>query len=109
MREGQGPGGPVPAPGRDRRQPAGTERSCPPRRTRAAGPRVHGALAAGEWTMTIIRSILLVSILAARALAAEPGHLAGSVSDATGGPVAGALVTARHLDLARSTTVYADM
>jgi len=58
--------------------------------------------------MKLLGSILLGGVLAARALAAEPGHLVGKVSDAAGDPVAGALVTARHLALARSTTVYAD-
>jgi len=58
--------------------------------------------------MKLLGSILLAGVLAVRALAAEPGHLVGRVSDATGDPVAGALVTARHLELARSTTVYAD-
>jgi virginiamycin B lyase len=58
--------------------------------------------------MKLLGSILLAGVLAVRALAAETGHLVGRVSDAAGDPVAGALVTARHLELARSTTVYAD-
>jgi virginiamycin B lyase len=58
--------------------------------------------------MRMLRSILLGGFFAATALAAEPAHLVGGVRDSTGGPVAGALVTARHLALARSTTVYVD-
>jgi len=58
--------------------------------------------------MKLLGSILLGGLLAVRALAADPGHLVGRVSDAAGDPVVGALVTARHLALARSTTVYAD-
>ena len=58
--------------------------------------------------MRMLRSLLLGSIFAASAFAAEPAHLVGGVSGSTGGPVAGALVTARHLALACSTTVYAD-
>ena len=49
--------------------------------------------------------VLLACLLAVPA-AAEP--LAGRVTDASGAPVPGALVTARHLTLARDTTVYTD-
>jgi hypothetical protein len=49
-----------------------------------------------------------VVLLATAALAEEPAHLAGRVTDEAGAPVAGALVTARHVTLACATTVYAD-
>jgi streptogramin lyase len=52
------------------------------------------------------RALLLVCLLATAARA--DGLLAGHVTDATGRPVVGALVTARHLALARETTVYVD-
>ena len=49
-----------------------------------------------------------VVLLATAVLAEEPARLAGRVTDEAGAPVAGALVTARHLTLARATTVYTD-
>jgi streptogramin lyase len=54
-----------------------------------------------------MRYALLVALALAVSASADAG-LRGRVSDASGRPVVGALVTARHLALARDTTVYAD-
>jgi virginiamycin B lyase len=60
--------------------------------------------------MTFLARLATLSLLvaAAPALAAEPARLSGRVIDDSGAAVPGALVTARHLALARETTVYAD-
>src|SRR2546430_17655711 len=54
------------------------------------------------------RALLFVGLVPLLARAETPAHLAGRVTDDAGRPVVGALVTARHLALARETTVYAD-
>ena len=54
------------------------------------------------------RALLFVCLLPLFARAEAPARLAGRVTDDAGRPVVGALVTARHLELARETTVYAD-
>jgi virginiamycin B lyase len=52
------------------------------------------------------RTLAVLACLAAAPAVADV-RLAGRVTDDAGGPVAGALVTARHVALARDTTVYA--
>src|SRR5579864_4438428 len=54
------------------------------------------------------RAPLLICFLASLSWADAPGRLAGQVVDGSGAAIAGAFVTARHLTLARETTVYAD-
>src|SRR5439155_947570 len=54
------------------------------------------------------RALLFVCVVPLLARAEPPARLAGRVTDDAGRPVVGALVTARHLELARETTVYAD-
>ncbi|HJQ85164.1 MAG TPA: carboxypeptidase regulatory-like domain-containing protein [Candidatus Binatia bacterium] len=61
-----------------------------------------------QWTSRWTTLALGVLVLGGTALAADDGRLAGRVVDGDGRPVVGALVTARHLALARETTVYAD-
>jgi len=56
----------------------------------------------------VSRLVLLVLLVAAPVRAEPAARLTGVVRDDAGAPVAGALVSARHVDLARTTTVYAD-
>jgi len=51
---------------------------------------------------------LVLFVLLAIAMPAAAERLAGRVTEASGRPIGGALVTAHHLTLARDTTVYAD-
>jgi streptogramin lyase len=55
-----------------------------------------------------MKALVLVLLLAGAAIAAGPAPLAGRVTDETGAAIHGALVTARHPELARDTTVYTD-
>src|SRR5207249_2265437 len=100
--------GPVYAARRGRRRPAGADRTRPPGRAAAPRARVPRGRPGGPGGAMMNRALLLVSLAPLLARAEPPARLAGRVTDDAGRPVVGALVTARHLELARETTVYAD-
>src|SRR5439155_641253 len=90
------------------RRPPGADRTCPPGRAAAPGGRVQRGGPGGRGGAMTTRALLFVCLVPLLARAETPAHLAGRVTDDAGRPVVGALVTARHLALARETTVYAD-
>src|SRR5439155_25628214 len=100
--------GPVYAARRGRRGAPGVDGTRPPGRAAAPRARVPRGRPGCPGGAMMKRALLLVCLLPLLARAEPPARLAGRVTDDAGRPVAGALVTARHLELARETTVYAD-
>src|SRR5439155_10579627 len=96
--------GGVPDRGRARRPYPGVRPAGTAARARATSGRVRGA---GRRRDTV-RTVALLGLALGVAVLAQAAGPGGRVTDDTGAPVAGALVTARHLALARATTVYAD-
>src|SRR5437870_921340 len=90
------------------RRPPGDDGTRPPGRAAAPRARVPRGRPGGRGGAMMNRALLLVCLVPLLARAEPPAPLAGRVTDAAGRPVVGALVTARHLELARETTVYAD-
>src|SRR5207247_506882 len=90
------------------RRPPGDDGTRPPGRAAAPRARVSRGRPGGRGGAMMNRALLLVCLVPLLARAEPPAPLAGRVTDAAGRPVAGAFVTARHLELARETTVYAD-
>src|SRR5205823_962902 len=97
--------GPVYAARRDRRRPPGADRTRPPGRAAAPRARVPRGRAGGPGGAMMKRALLLVCLLPLLARAEPPVRLAGHVTDDAGRPVVGALVTARHLELAREESL----
>src|SRR5581483_5152467 len=103
------PRGALLADGRRRRPPPGGHGAGPARRARPARLRIHRGRPGGRRGAPMRPIALLFCFFAATAVQAEPSvRVAGRVTDDGGRPVVGALVTARHLALARETTVYTD-
>src|SRR5947199_200669 len=90
------------------RRPPGDDGTRPPGGAAAPRARVPRARPGGRGRGLMNRARFLACLVPLLARAEPPAPLAGRVTDAAGRPVVGALVTARHLELARETTVYAD-
>src|SRR5947208_3037748 len=90
------------------RRPTGDDGTRPPGRAAAPRARVPRGRPGGRGGAMMNRALLLVCLVPLLARAEAPARLAGRVTNAAGRPVVGALVTARHLELASDTTVYAD-